>query len=87
MGYAQAIVAVAALGYQIYAGEDQKRRQKLNESRQGEAQKKALAASVAAKRSAEEDVARNGFPPARCCPARRTGTARTASTASARTGW
>ena len=52
MGYAQAIVAVAALGYQIYAGEDQKRRQKLNESRQGEAQKKALAASVAAKRSA-----------------------------------
>lgn len=59
MGYAQAIVAVAALGYQIYAGEDQKRRQKLNESRHGEAQKKALAASVAAKRSAEEDVARS----------------------------
>ncbi len=60
MGYAQAIVAVAALGYQIYAGEDQKRRQALNESRQGQAQKRAEAAAVAAKRSAEEDVARAG---------------------------
>lgn len=55
MGY-QAVVAVAALGYQIYAGEDQKRRQKLNESRQGEAQKRAEAAAVAAKRDAEMDV-------------------------------
>lgn len=55
MGY-QAVVAVAALGYQIYAGEDQKRRQKLNESRQGEAQKRAEAAAVAAKRDAEMDI-------------------------------